>query len=113
MVPQVQDIDAAIEFVQSQQDEELWEELISHSLGSPPMVAALLDRIGRYTDPLSLLTRLPPNMPIPRLRDRLVSSRAVWRPSDPETSAKRRQESPRASSRIKRTILVDLEWDVF
>mmetsp|Transcript_19730 Transcript_19730/g.37590 ORF Transcript_19730/g.37590 Transcript_19730/m.37590 type:complete len:920 (-) Transcript_19730:193-2952(-) len=79
IITQVQDIDAAIEFVQSQQDEELWEELISHSLGSPPMVAALLDRIGRYTDPLSLLTRLPPNMPIPRLRDRLVGIMADYR----------------------------------
>jgi hypothetical protein len=69
----------ATEFVQGQQDEELWDELISNSLGSPELVGALLERIGRYTDPLGLIRRLPPGMDIPHLRDRLVQIVAAYR----------------------------------
>jgi hypothetical protein len=65
--------------VQGQHDEELWDELISNSLHSPELVGALLERIGRYTDPLGLIKRLPPGMDIPQLRDRLVQIVAAYR----------------------------------
>lgn len=65
--------------MQGQHDEELWDELISNSLDSPELVGALLERIGRYTDPLGLIKRLPPGMDIPQLRDRLVQIVAAYR----------------------------------
>ncbi len=40
------DIDQAIEFVQSQRDDDLWDEVINKSLKSPHLVGALLERIG-------------------------------------------------------------------
>jgi len=73
------DIEQAIEFVQGQQDDDLWEELIKHSLSSPALVGALLEHIGLYIDPLNLLRRLPEGMQIPKLRDRLVRIVADYR----------------------------------
>ena len=56
----------------SQHDDELWEELIAHSLHDPGMVGALLEHTVGNIDPLGLINRVPQGMAIPRLRDRLA-----------------------------------------
>ncbi|KAK3247688.1 Vacuolar protein sorting-associated protein 41 [Cymbomonas tetramitiformis] len=73
------DIEQAIDFVQGQQDDDLWEELIVHSLEDPKLVGALLERIGLYIDPLVLLRRLSTGVEIPHLRNRLVRILADYR----------------------------------
>jgi hypothetical protein len=66
------DIPQAIEFVKTQRDDELWEELITMSLTSPRMVGSLLESLGNHLNPLYLIHRIPLGMPIPNLRDRLI-----------------------------------------
>ena len=72
IIEKLEDIDQAVEFVKSQHDGDLWDLLISLSLSSPDLVAALLEQIGGYMDPLKLLRRIPEGMSIPQLRDRLI-----------------------------------------
>jgi hypothetical protein len=97
----------AIEFVQGQNDEELWEarpltrthllslshtrarahcarssrrqDLITHCLAKPPLVPPLLEHIGAYVNPLKALR--PPARPPPAsaaASARRVASRVVW-----------------------------------
>eukprot|EP00899_Mesostigma_viride_P008015 jgi/Mesvir1/17214/Mv07628-RA.1 len=72
IMDELQDVEQAIQFVTGQQDDELWEELISRSLANPQLVGMLLEHIGAHVDPLQVLRQVPLGMPIPRLRDRLV-----------------------------------------
>jgi len=62
----------AIEFVQSQNDDELWESLITHSLNNPAFVSGLLENIGAHVDPIKLIKRIPNGLEITGLRNRLV-----------------------------------------
>lgn len=62
----------AIEFVQSLDDEELWEDLIAHSMNNPAFISGLLENIGAHVDPIKLIKRIPNGMEIIGLRDRLV-----------------------------------------
>ena len=76
------DIGQAIGFVQSEQhasDDELWDALIDYSLNSPKLVGALLSEMGgrhasaSHLDPIRLIKRIPPGMPVPGLRDSMTS----------------------------------------
>eukprot|EP00762_Andalucia_godoyi_P007526 ANDGO_00771.mRNA.1 Vacuolar protein sorting-associated protein 41 homolog len=62
----------AIEFLQERapQDEDLWNELVTHALRSGDAVGELLE--CNVSDPIRLIQRIPAGMEIPRLRDRLV-----------------------------------------
>ena len=62
----------AIEFVSSQNDEELWKDLIEASMNKEDFIFALLENIGGYVDPIHLIRKIPKGKPIPGLRDRLV-----------------------------------------
>ncbi|KAK2984130.1 hypothetical protein RJ640_006283 [Escallonia rubra] len=66
------DIEEAIEFVSTQQDDELWEELIRQCLHKPEMVGVLLEHTVGNLDPLYIVNIVPNGLEIPRLRDRLV-----------------------------------------
>ncbi|KAL2507031.1 Vacuolar protein sorting-associated protein 41-like protein [Forsythia ovata] len=66
------DIEEAIEFVSTQHDDELWEELIKQCLNKPEMVGVLLEHTVGYLDPLYIVNMVPNGLEIPRLRDRLV-----------------------------------------
>ncbi|MEW5317234.1 MAG: hypothetical protein WDW38_008551 [Sanguina aurantia] len=71
IIHKLADIPQAIEFVRGQHDDKLWGELMDWALESADTTGALLDQIGGYIDPLSLIQRIPRGMAIPRLRDRL------------------------------------------
>ncbi|BDA42740.1 Vacuolar protein sorting-associated protein 41 homolog [Coccomyxa sp. Obi] len=79
IIARLADIPQAIEFVQMQRDDELWELLISLAIGSADLTGALLDHIGGYVDPLRLVQKIPVGLEIPRLRDRLVHIIADFR----------------------------------
>jgi hypothetical protein len=72
IMSQIGDIRMAIEFVQSQNDKDLWEDLISNSMSNPTFISGLLENIGSNVDPIALIQRIPNGQDIPRLRDHLV-----------------------------------------
>ncbi|XXG60295.1 hypothetical protein AAC387_Pa04g2238 [Persea americana] len=72
IINKLEDIAEAIEFVTTQHDEELWEELIKQCLRKPEMVGVLLEHTVGNLDPLYIVNMVPNGLRIPRLRDRLV-----------------------------------------
>lgn len=72
IMEQLQDVQQAIAFCKEQDDAELWEDLIEHSLDKPPFITTLLHKIGAHVNPILLIMRIPNGLDIPRLRDSLV-----------------------------------------
>ena len=72
IVGRLRDVEGAVAFVQESRDEELWELLISLTLGDAALAGDLLDHAGGGVDPLRLVEAIPDEMQIDRLRDRLV-----------------------------------------
>ncbi|KAM9957832.1 hypothetical protein ACTFIW_012804 [Dictyostelium discoideum] len=62
----------AVEFVEQQKDEELWEYLINKSMNNSLYISELLENIGSNVDPIKLIRLIPEKMEIEDLRDRLV-----------------------------------------
>jgi len=72
IIEKMGDIHMAIEFAKEENDEDLWDELITQSLNKPEFIKELLFNIGTYIDPKRLIKRIPPGLEIPKLRDALV-----------------------------------------
>ena len=72
LLEHVGDVAQAIDFCQAQEDEELWEVLISHCLSQPKLVAPLLQDIGAHVDPLKVVKRIPKGMVIDGLKEKLI-----------------------------------------
>ncbi|KAK1320882.1 hypothetical protein QJS10_CPA03g02564 [Acorus calamus] len=72
IINKLEDIEEAIEFVTMQNDDELWEELITQCLRKPEMVGVLLEHTVGNLDPLYIVNIVPNGLQIPRLRDRLI-----------------------------------------
>jgi len=72
LIEKIGDVKQAIEFIEGQNDEELWDDLIDYSMKNPQFVSGLLEHIGAYVDPIKLIKRIPTGMEITALRDRLV-----------------------------------------
>lgn len=62
----------AIEFVQEQNDDALWDALIAMSIHNSRFLSDLLVDIGAHIDPLKLIERIPLQVEVDGLRDRLV-----------------------------------------
>jgi len=73
IVHRINDMKMALEFVQTQNDPDLMEELITEALANPEHVSTLLENIGSSIDPIRLIQRIPNGMEIPNLSDRLVT----------------------------------------
>ncbi|RMZ57277.1 hypothetical protein APUTEX25_004111 [Auxenochlorella protothecoides] len=71
IVENLRDVGRAVEFVQNQRDDELWDLLITLALADPELTGALLDHAGGGVDPLAVVSRLPRHAHIPRLGQRL------------------------------------------
>jgi hypothetical protein len=72
MVDKVGDVKQAIEFVQKQNDDKLWDDLILKAIRNPVFVSGLLENVGTHINPLKLIEKIPKGMEIIGLRDRLV-----------------------------------------
>lgn len=74
LMQKIGNVKPAIAFVEAQDDKELWQYLIDHSMRSAKFVGGLLDNIGasEYVDPIELIRKIPNKLEIHRLRDRLV-----------------------------------------
>jgi hypothetical protein len=62
----------AIDFIEGQKEEALWEELLQRCLKSPRLISDLLEHIGGNIDPIRLVRSIPSGEEIPHLRDKLV-----------------------------------------
>ncbi|XP_015111621.1 vacuolar protein sorting-associated protein 41 homolog [Diachasma alloeum] len=72
MTRELGDMEAAIEFCQEHDDEELWNDLINYSLNKSENITFLLQKIGTYVDPRLMVQRIEPSMQIPGLKKALI-----------------------------------------
>ncbi|CAD7699980.1 unnamed protein product [Ostreobium quekettii] len=72
IIKELADMDQAIEFAKSQNDDELWDSLIDWAVGTAATTGDLLDHVGGMVDPLRVITQIPRGMEIANLRNRLV-----------------------------------------
>eukprot|EP01114_Cavostelium_apophysatum_P004970 TRINITY_DN1546_c0_g1_i1.p1 TRINITY_DN1546_c0_g1~~TRINITY_DN1546_c0_g1_i1.p1 ORF type:complete len:976 (-),score=258.51 TRINITY_DN1546_c0_g1_i1:28-2796(-) len=72
LIEKIGDVKQAIDFIETQNDDELWDDLIDYSMKNAHFVSSLLEHIGAYVDPVKLIKRIPSGMEIVGLRDRLV-----------------------------------------
>jgi len=74
IIYKLQDVKRAIEFVESSNDDELWEVLIKHSLESKLFLSDLLGHVGdHYVDSLKLVTQIPEEKEIPNLKQKIIN----------------------------------------
>ncbi|EED19926.1 vacuolar assembly protein, putative [Talaromyces stipitatus ATCC 10500] len=66
------DVSQAINFAKSQDDPDLWEDLLSYSMDKPAFIHALLTEAGTSIDPIKLVRRIPSGLEIEGLRDGLT-----------------------------------------
>ena len=53
--------------------QDLWEDLVKHGLGNKDFLSNLLDYIGVCSiNPVQFLTKIPENMPIPKLGQKIL-----------------------------------------
>ncbi|KAI8819466.1 uncharacterized protein EV422DRAFT_497948 [Fimicolochytrium jonesii] len=62
----------AIEFAKEQNDEELWEDLLTYSMDKPIFIVGLLEHLGSHINPVRLIRRIPDGLEIPGLKDALI-----------------------------------------
>ena len=72
IINELQDVNRAIEFCKEQNDQELWDDLIDHSMDQPAFITGLLNNIGTHVDPTKLIKKIREGLEIPGLRDSLV-----------------------------------------
>lgn len=68
------DVRMAIEFVQAQDDAELWENLLAHSQNNPPFIRGLLEHVGGEIDPVRIIRPIREGLVIPGLRPALIKT---------------------------------------
>ncbi|QGA13154.1 hypothetical protein EYB26_000801 [Talaromyces marneffei] len=66
------DVSQAINFAKSQDDPDLWEDLLNYSMDKPAFIHALLTEAGTSIDPIKLVRRIPSGLEIEGLRDGLT-----------------------------------------
>eukprot|EP00053_Salpingoeca_punica_P006918 m.64260 g.64260 ORF g.64260 m.64260 type:complete len:248 (+) comp13917_c0_seq1:2-745(+) len=72
IIHELQDINKALELVVEENEDELWEMLITESMKKPEFIQGLLNNVGTHIDPRRIIQRIPQGMEIPKLRDSLV-----------------------------------------
>ena len=72
ILERMSDIHYAIDFAKEQDDEELWQDLIDHSVDKPEFISALLANVGAHIDPIRLIRKIPEGLEIPQLKESLI-----------------------------------------
>ncbi|XP_060533869.1 vacuolar protein sorting-associated protein 41 homolog [Cylas formicarius] len=72
IINKLKDMQQAISFCQEHEDVDLWNDLIDHCLDKPEFITFLLQSIGTYVDPTSLISKMRGDMKIPGLKNSLV-----------------------------------------
>lgn len=68
----LRDISHAIAFAKTQDDPDLWEDLLSYSMDKPEYIRCLLVEAGTAIDPIKLVKRIPSGLEIQGLREGLT-----------------------------------------
>lgn len=68
----LKDVSQAISFAKSQDDPDLWEDLLDYSMDKPKFIHGLLVEAGTSIDPIKLVRRIPSGLEIEGLRDGLT-----------------------------------------
>ncbi|OJJ51601.1 hypothetical protein ASPZODRAFT_56678 [Penicilliopsis zonata CBS 506.65] len=68
----LQDVSQAISFAKSQNDPDLWEDLLDYSMDKPRFIHGLLVEGGTAIDPIKLVRRIPSGLEIEGLREGLT-----------------------------------------
>ncbi|KAK9235437.1 hypothetical protein V1525DRAFT_381619 [Lipomyces kononenkoae] len=70
-INRLQDVDQAITFAKSQDDKDLWTDLLDYSMDKPKFIRALLEQAGTAIDPITLVRRIREGMQIEGLKPAL------------------------------------------
>ncbi|KAL5002406.1 hypothetical protein BDV10DRAFT_191600 [Aspergillus recurvatus] len=68
----LKDVSQAIAFAKSQDDPDLWEDLVDYSMDKPRFIHGLLVEAGTSIDPIKLVRRIPSGLEIEGLREGLT-----------------------------------------
>ncbi|KAJ5382752.1 hypothetical protein N7517_000663 [Penicillium concentricum] len=68
----LKDVSQAISFARSQEDPDLWEDLLDYSMDKPKFIHGLLVEAGTAIDPIKLVRRIPSGLEIEGLREGLT-----------------------------------------
>ncbi|PGH18907.1 hypothetical protein AJ80_04326 [Polytolypa hystricis UAMH7299] len=68
----LKDVSRAISFAKSQDDPDLWDDLLSYSMDKPEYIRGLLAEVGTSIDPIKLVRRIPSGLEIEGLREGLA-----------------------------------------
>ncbi|KAL4924295.1 CLH domain-containing protein [Aspergillus undulatus] len=68
----LKDVSQAISFAKSQDDPDLWEDLVDYSMDKPRFIHGLLVEAGTSIDPIKLVRRIPSGLEIEGLREGLT-----------------------------------------
>ncbi|KAK9457296.1 hypothetical protein V1511DRAFT_493254 [Dipodascopsis uninucleata] len=71
IIDRLQDIEQAIMFAKSQDDKELWTDLLDYSMDKPDFIRALLEQAGTAIDPITLVRRIKEGLEIQGLKPAL------------------------------------------
>ncbi|KAL4873523.1 hypothetical protein BDV12DRAFT_160205 [Aspergillus spectabilis] len=72
ILSELKDVSQAISFVKSQDDPDLWEDLVDYSMDKPRFIHGLLVEAGTSIDPIKLVRRIPSGLEIEGLREGLT-----------------------------------------
>ncbi|KAL4884835.1 hypothetical protein BJY04DRAFT_233079 [Aspergillus karnatakaensis] len=72
ILSELKDVSQAISFVKSQDDPDLWEDLVDYSMDKPRFIHGLLVEAGTSLDPIKLVRRIPSGLEIEGLREGLT-----------------------------------------
>ncbi|KAK9887593.1 hypothetical protein WA026_023476 [Henosepilachna vigintioctopunctata] len=72
IIKELKDMHHAIRFCQEHDDQELWNDLINNSVDKPEYINYLLQSIGTYVDPTTLIQKIKDDTVIPGLKNALV-----------------------------------------
>jgi len=71
IIDRLSDVSQAIAFAKSQDDKDLWEDLLDYSMDKPRFIRGLLEEVGTAINPITLVRRIPEGLAIEGLREGL------------------------------------------
>lgn len=69
IIDKLEDVSQAISFAKSQDDVDLWDDLLDYSMDKPPFIRGLLEEVGTAIDPVKLVRRIPEGLEIEGLKN--------------------------------------------
>lgn len=71
IIDKLGDVSQAISFAKTQNDKELWNDLLDYSMDKPRFIRGLLEEVGTAIDPVTLVRRIPEGLEVEGLKNGL------------------------------------------